>query len=59
MLGANRALTGGFASDVRELCAGVRESLGASADPIADLRSSGYLEKVATERADGQGAAWI
>lgn len=59
VLGANRALTGGFASDVRELCAGVRESLGASADPIADLRSSGYLEKVATERADGQGAAWI
>jgi L-rhamnose isomerase / sugar isomerase len=59
VLGANRVLTAAFATDVRELCAGVRAGLGASADPIADLRSSGYLERAAETRAEGQGAAWI
>jgi L-rhamnose isomerase/sugar isomerase len=59
VLAANRVLTAAFATDVRELCASVRSSLGASADPIADLRASGYVERVAQERAEGQGAAWI
>ena len=59
VLGANRVLMAAFATDVRELCAGVRAGLGASADPIADLRSSGYLERVAAARAEGHGAAWI
>jgi L-rhamnose isomerase/sugar isomerase len=59
VLGANRVLMAAYATDVRELCAGVRAGLGASADPIADLRSSGYLERVAEARAEGHGAAWI
>jgi AcrR family transcriptional regulator len=59
VLGANRVLMDAFATDVRELCAKVRSELGASADPIADLRESGYLDRVAEERAEGQGAAWI
>jgi len=59
VLVANRVLMAAFATDVRELCTGVRVALGASADPIADLRSSGYLERVAQARAEGQGAAWI
>jgi L-rhamnose isomerase/sugar isomerase len=59
VLAANRIVADAFATDVRELCARVRSSLGASSDPIADLRSSGYLERVVEERAEGQGAAWI
>jgi L-rhamnose isomerase / sugar isomerase len=58
ILAANRVLTSAFASDVRELCAGVRVGLGASADPIAELRASGYTERVAAER-PGEGAAWL
>jgi L-rhamnose isomerase/sugar isomerase len=59
VLGANRILTAAFATDVRELCARVRRGLGASADPIADLRASGHVERAAETRAEGQGAAWI
>jgi L-rhamnose isomerase / sugar isomerase len=59
VLGANRILMAAFATDVRELCARVRRGLGASADPIADLRASGYAERAAENRAEGQGAAWI
>jgi L-rhamnose isomerase/sugar isomerase len=58
VLGANRMLMDAFATDVRELCAGVRASLGASADPIADLRESGYVERAAAER-PGEGAEWL
>ncbi|HWT46582.1 MAG TPA: hypothetical protein VN085_11480, partial [Vicinamibacterales bacterium] len=59
VLAANRVVTDAFAADVRELCARVRSSLGASSDPITDLRSSGYLERAIEERTEGQGAAWI
>lgn len=41
VLAGNRAFTAAFATDVRGLCADVRVALGASADPIADLRASG------------------
>jgi len=58
VLAANRVLTAAFATDVREICARVRDSLGASADPIADLRASGYVERVAAAR-PGEGAAWL
>src|SRR5438093_5870026 len=58
VLSANRVLMDAFATDVRELCAKVRSELGASADPIGDLRSSGYVERAAERRADGEGAAW-
>ena len=59
VLGANRVLTDAFATDVRPLCAKVREELGASADPIEAFRSSGYAERVAQTRAHGKAAAWI
>jgi L-rhamnose isomerase/sugar isomerase len=59
VLAANRILTDGFNTDVRPLCAKVRADLGASADPIAAHRASGYDERAAASRAQGQGAAWI
>jgi L-rhamnose isomerase/sugar isomerase len=58
VLGANRILADAFATDVRPLCAKVREDLGASADPIAAFRSSGYVER-AVESRPGEAAAWI
>jgi L-rhamnose isomerase/sugar isomerase len=58
VLGANRILTDAFSTDVRPLCAKVREDLGASADPIAAFRSSGYAER-AVESRPGEAAAWI
>jgi L-rhamnose isomerase/sugar isomerase len=59
VLEANRVLVDAFNSDVRPLCAAVREALGASADPIGAFRSSGYRERVAEARAHGTAAAWI
>ena len=59
LLEANRVLVDAFNSDVRPLCAAVREALGASADPVGAFRSSGYRERVAEARAHGTAAAWI
>jgi L-rhamnose isomerase/sugar isomerase len=39
-----------YNTDVRPLCAKVREELGAAADPIGELRTSGYAERMARER---------
>ncbi|HEX3615315.1 MAG TPA: L-rhamnose isomerase [Solirubrobacteraceae bacterium] len=39
-----------FATDVRPLCAHVRERRGAAADPLAELRHSGYVERVSAAR---------
>ncbi|HEX3975658.1 MAG TPA: L-rhamnose isomerase [Solirubrobacteraceae bacterium] len=39
-----------FNTDVRPLCAKVREERGAAADPIGELRASGYAERMARER---------
>jgi L-rhamnose isomerase / sugar isomerase len=50
VLGAHEALLDAYRTDVRPLCARVRRSLGAAADPIAELRASGYAERVITER---------
>jgi len=55
LLGAHRLLLAAFATDVRPLCAKVREDLGAAADPIAAFKKSGYAEKVAEERGEGAG----
>ncbi|MDQ3943404.1 MAG: sugar isomerase, partial [Actinomycetota bacterium] len=46
------------ATDVRPLCAKVREDMGAAANPIAAFKQSGYAERVAVERAEGVGAGW-
>ena len=50
VLGAHELVIDAYSTDVRPLCAKVRLDLGASADPIADLRASGYVERVAAER---------
>ena len=58
VLRAHRNLLDAYATDVWPLCARVREDLGASADPISDFRSSGYLERVTEERKEGTQAGW-
>ena len=51
VLGGHEVLLAAYNSDVRPLCAKVREARGAAADPIAELRSSGYLAQAAERRA--------
>jgi L-rhamnose isomerase / sugar isomerase len=58
VLGAHKLLLDAYNTDVRPLCAKVREDLGASPDPIAEFRSSGYTNKVVEERKEGVGAGW-
>jgi L-rhamnose isomerase/sugar isomerase len=58
VLGAHRRILDAYATDVRPLCAKVRESLGASEDPISAFEESGYHERVVKERKEGVGAGW-
>ena len=58
VLAAHRLLAEAFSTDVRPLCARVRASLGASADPVAAFRASGYAETAAERRAGGRQAGW-
>jgi L-rhamnose isomerase/sugar isomerase len=58
VLAAHRALVDAYNTDVRPLCARVREELGGSADPIDAFRRSGYHEKVAHARREGKQAGW-
>jgi L-rhamnose isomerase/sugar isomerase len=58
VLEAHRLLLDAYATDVRPLCARVREDLGAAADPVAAFKESGYAGKVAEERGEGAGAGW-
>ncbi len=58
VLGAHRTLLDAYATDVRPLCARVREDLGASADPVSTFRQSGYAERMAEERKEGTQAGW-
>ena len=58
VLGAHRLLLDAYNTDVRPLCAKVREDLGASTAPMAAFQASGYAEKVAKERGKGSGAGW-
>jgi L-rhamnose isomerase/sugar isomerase len=50
VLGAHRALTDAFETDVRPLLAQLRVEMDRDPDPIAAFRRSGYAEKVAAER---------
>ena len=59
VLAANRILVDAFSTDVRPLCAKVREDMGATADPIAAFRASGYADRVAEARREGKAAAWL
>ncbi len=58
VLEAHRVLLDAYRTDVRSLCAKVREDLGASPDPVNAFRESGYMEKVTEERKEGAGAGW-
>ena len=58
VLSAHRLLLDAYATDVRPLCARVREDLGGASDPITTFEESGYAEKVAEERGEGAGAGW-
>jgi L-rhamnose isomerase / sugar isomerase len=58
VLGAHRTLLDAYATDVRPLCAKVRQDIGGAVDPIAAFEQSGYAERVAEERAEGVGAGW-
>jgi L-rhamnose isomerase/sugar isomerase len=59
ILGANRILVDAYNTDVRPLCAKVREELGAAADPIAAFRADGYADRVAQARQHGTASAWL
>src|SRR5215203_2922545 len=59
VLGANRILVDAYSTDVRPVCAKVREDLGAAADPVAAFRGSGYAEHAAEARRQGTAAAWL
>jgi L-rhamnose isomerase/sugar isomerase len=50
VLAGHGALLDAYRTDVRPLCAKVRAGLGAAEDPVAELRASGYAERVAAER---------
>lgn len=50
VLGAHTLLTDAFNTDVRDLVAALREAIGASADPMADLKASGEEERRAKAR---------
>ena len=54
VLGAHEALLDAYRTDVRPLCARARASLGASEDPVAELRASGYAQRATAERATQQ-----
>jgi L-rhamnose isomerase/sugar isomerase len=58
VIGAHRTLLDAYATDVRPLCARVRETLGGASDPIAAFQESKYAGKVAEERGEGAGAGW-
>lgn len=50
VLGAHTLLTNAFNTDVRELVAALRETIGASTDPMADLKASVEEERRAKAR---------
>jgi L-rhamnose isomerase/sugar isomerase len=50
VLAAHRVLTDAFETDVRPLLAAARSAVGLDPDPIAALRRSGYVARVAKER---------
>jgi L-rhamnose isomerase/sugar isomerase len=50
VLAGHELLLEAFKTDVRPQCARARVALGAAEDPIAELRESGYVERIAAER---------
>src|SRR5262249_61354190 len=58
VLAGHRALVDAFRTDVRPLTAKVRRELGASEDPVAAFRASGYAARTAEARIGGEAAPW-
>ena len=58
VLRAHSLMLDAFNTDVRPLCARVREQMGASSDPVSAFRGSGYIEKIAAAREGGDQAGW-
>jgi L-rhamnose isomerase / sugar isomerase len=58
VLAGHRTLVDAFRTDVRPLSAKVRRELGASEDPVAAFRSSGYAARTAEGRIGGKAASW-
>jgi L-rhamnose isomerase/sugar isomerase len=50
VLGGHEVLLDAYRSDVRPLCARVRAARGAAEDPIAALRSGGYVQRITADR---------
>ncbi len=57
VLGGHEVLLDAYRTDVRPLCARVRAAAGASEDPVAAHRASGYAERIAAERDAAAGVA--
>jgi len=56
LVAAEELFRGAFWTDVRPLAAAWREARGLPADPLAALRDSGYVERIARERGSRQSA---
>jgi L-rhamnose isomerase/sugar isomerase len=56
IVAAEELFRGAFWTDVRPLAAAWRETHGLPADPLAALRESGYVERIARERGSRQSA---
>jgi L-rhamnose isomerase / sugar isomerase len=59
VLRGHELLMDAYNTDVRPLCAKVREQLGAAPDPIAELRTGGYAARMARERATDTTSAGV
>jgi L-rhamnose isomerase / sugar isomerase len=53
VLAGHELLLDAYRTDVRPLCAKVRTELGAAENPLQELRSSGYAERIALARGGG------
>ncbi|WP_433472740.1 L-rhamnose isomerase [Spirillospora sp. CA-142024] len=58
VLEANAVFMDAYNTDVRPLLAELREEMALHPDPVAAYKASGYYERVAEERKDGQAAGW-
>src|SRR4029079_17551852 len=57
VLGGHEVLLDAYRTDVRPLCAEVRTSLGAEADPVAALRASGYVARISEQGGSSEAVA--
>ena len=57
VLGGHELLLDAYSTDVRTQLAAARAGLGAAEDPIAELRASGYVERISAERGTTEAVA--